>query len=132
MNDKLKHQFYSEVEEYFRVELIWLKMGKKKDHQRLLQLSVTLPVTARRLIDEGNSKPKESTNQLSIDKLLHRTDLVNLLFTRYSDQQRHLSMSATNLIKRCDQLKIHHRVILELERERLIFRIKDTDHYQKI
>ena len=123
INTSDEKRLYSEVIEYFRVQASFQKEGKKEDRLRLLQLAVTLPVTAERLLRKNTGN--------TIDKLLPRRDLVNLLFTRPKDQMSLLSRSSTNLIERCRELKIAPSVILELEEEKLIFRIQNTDHYER-
>ena len=130
LNKKLK-EFCSEVIEYFKTETNFIKTGNKDCHVKLLQLRSTVPVTAERLFMDLHEGVKAKTQETTIDELLPRLDLVNLIFTRSLDQQRHLSMSRINLIKRCDQLNVPHIILIQLEQEGLIKKIPNTHHYQK-
>lgn len=123
INTSDEKRLYSEVIEYFRVQASFQKEGKKEDRLRLLQLAVTLPVTAERLLRKNTGN--------TIDKLLPRKDIISLLFTRSIDQMGLLSMSVKNLLMRCRELGIAPSIILELEKENRIFRIHNTDHYEK-
>ncbi len=131
MNKKLK-EFCSEVIEYFKAETNFIKTGNKDCHVKLLQLRSTVPITAERLFMDLHEGVKANTQETTIDELLQRVDLVNLIFTRSLDQQLFFSRSKMNLIKRCDELNVPHTILIQLEQEGLIKKIPNTNHYQKV
>jgi hypothetical protein len=125
-------EFCGEVLRYFAAESHYKKFGDKDSHLKILQLSTSLPGTAKKLSYDIQSRPdSKKENTATLADLLPKNDLIELLFL--DKGVRKLSRSATKLLARCDQLGIHHRILLELERDGYIEHVPDMAdlvHYQ--